>query len=90
VFAYPGATLSVSVNGTANAILWAVERTSVSTPGVLHAYDPSNLANEYYNSNQAGTRDTLDVASKFSVPVVANGKVFIGAASMLVVYGLLP
>jgi hypothetical protein len=90
IFPERGGTLAISANGQANGILWAVRRTSAVTPGVLHAYDPSNLSIEFYNSDQAGTRDTLDVAATFSVPLVANGKVFVGAASRLVVYGLLP
>ena len=45
---------------------------------------------QLYNSDQAGSRDTLDVAAKFSVPLVANGKVFVGSMSQLTVYGLLP
>ena len=67
-----------------------MERTSATTSGVLHAYDPLNLASELYNSDQAGTRDTLTVAGKFSIPLVANGKVFVGAVGQLVIYGLLP
>jgi hypothetical protein len=89
-FPYRGGTLAISANGTANAILWAVEKKDAATPGVLHAYDPSNLTIELYNSNQAGLRDSLDIASTFSTPLVANGKVFVGAASTVVVYGLLP
>lgn len=58
--------------------------------GVLFAYDASNLATELYNSSQAGSRDALGVATKFSIPLVANGKVFVDAQSQLVVYGLLP
>jgi hypothetical protein len=61
-----------------------------NSPGILHAYDATNLSNEFYNSSQAGTRDTLDVWLKFTVPVVANGKVFITSVSQLTVYGLLP
>jgi hypothetical protein len=41
----------------------------------LHAYDASNPSFELYNSDQAGTRDTLDMAAKFAIPLVANGKV---------------
>ena len=82
--------MAISANGTANGILWAVEFKGTISPGVLHAYDPSNLATELYNSDQAGGRDTLDAAVKFSIPLVANGKVFVGAATQLIVYGLLP
>ena len=49
-FAYPGATPSISANGTTNGIVWAVEN---GTTAVLHAYDATNLATEVYNSNQA-------------------------------------
>jgi hypothetical protein len=90
IFAYPGGSLAISASGTANGILWAVERTSATTPGVLRAYDPSDLAVELYNSNQAGTRDAMGVAGKFSVPLIANGKVFVGAVNQLLIYGLLP
>ena len=82
--------MAVSPNGTANGILWALQSTGTLTPGVLHAYNPANVTNEYYNSTQAGTRDTLDIWWKFSVPLVANGKVFISSMSQLTVYGLLP
>jgi len=89
-FAYPGGSMAISANGSSSGVLWAVERTGATTSGVLHAYDPLNLAIELYNSDQAGTRDTLAVAGKFSIPLVANGKVFVGAVGQLVIYGLLP
>src|SRR5262249_55815536 len=90
VYPYPGGTLAVSANGSTNGILCAIQRNSASTPGTLLAYDPSNLAVEFYNSDQAGTRDTLDVAGKFSIPLISNGRVFVGSVSRLTVYGLLP
>jgi hypothetical protein len=43
----------------------------------LRAYDASNLDFEIYNSDQADTRDTLDMAAKFAIPLVVNGKVFV-------------
>jgi hypothetical protein len=88
---YPnrGGAFAVSGNGSTNGIVWAVQDNNPST-GVLHAYNAGNLANEFYNTSQAGSRDSLGVATKFSIPLVANGKVFIGAQTQLVVYGLLP
>ena len=59
-------------------------------PGILHAYDATNLSKELYNSSQNGARDNLDEWDKFSVPVVANGEVFIAGNSQLSVFGLLP
>ncbi len=51
-FAHPGSTPAVSANGTQNGIVWAVE-SALLAPAVLHAYDPTNLQHEFYNSNQA-------------------------------------
>jgi hypothetical protein len=97
VYSYPGGPLAISADGSAGAILWAVQRfgldpggNGIVAPGVLHAYDAVNLGSELYNSNQAGTRDTLDYAAKFSVPLVVNGKVFVSSESRVTVYGLLP
>ncbi|MBV9441693.1 MAG: RICIN domain-containing protein [Acidobacteriaceae bacterium] len=84
-FAFPGATPSVSANGSQNAILWAVEN---SNPAVLHAYDPNNLATEFYNSNQAsGGRDQFGPGNKFIVPTIVDGKVIVGTTNSVVVFG---
>jgi len=87
-FIYPGSTPTVSANGASNAILWAVENTN---PAVLHAYDATNLATEFYNTNQAsGNRDHFGTGNKFIVPIVVNGKVFVGTQTGVAVFGLLP
>ncbi len=87
IFEYPGATPSVSANGTSNGIVWAVENTS---PAVLHAYDASSL-NELYNSNQAsGGRDLFGNGNKFITPTIVNGKVFVGTPTGVAAFGLLP
>jgi hypothetical protein len=87
VFGYPGTTPSVSANGTADGIVWAVENGS---PAVLHAYDATNLATELYSSTQAaGNRDQFGDGNKFIVPTVANGKVYVGTTNGVGVFGLL-
>jgi hypothetical protein len=86
-FAYPGATPSVSANGSTNAIVWVVENRGGA--GVLHAYDATNLGKELYNSNQAGTRDNFS-DNKFITPMIANGRVYVGTQTGVVVFGLLP
>ncbi|HKH97551.1 MAG TPA: hypothetical protein VJ999_00465 [Candidatus Sulfotelmatobacter sp.] len=86
-FEYPGATPSISANGTSNGIVWAVEN---SSPAVLHAYDAATL-NELYNSNQAsGGRDQFGGGNKFITPMIVNGKVFVGTTNGVAVFGLLP
>ena len=76
----------MSANGVSNAILWAVANTN---PAVLHAYNPANLAEEYYNSSQAaGARDQLGPGNKFITPLIANGKVYVGTTSGVAVFGL--
>ncbi len=79
-YGFPGATPSVSANGTADGILWVIE----PIKSILHAYDATNLANELYNSG-----DSLGSNTKFAPPTVVNGKVFVGTKSAVVVYGLL-
>jgi hypothetical protein len=86
-FPYPGATPSISANGTGNAILWVAEN---DDPAVLHAYDATNLAIELYNSSQApDSRDELSEGNKFIVPTVVNGKVYVGTINGVGVFGLL-
>jgi hypothetical protein len=89
-FSARGGEISVSANGTSNGILWGLQSNGDSLPGTLHAYDPSNLANEYWSSDQSGTRDQLDPWLKFTVPTVANGKVYVVSAGQLTAFGLLP
>ena len=85
---YPGATPVLSSAGGKNAILWVIDP---AKPGVLHAYDALNLNNEFWNSSQAANnRDQAGRGLKFTVPTVANGKVYVGTKTELDVYGLLP
>ena len=91
VFQFPGPTPSISSYGPRDGIVWIIESDAYGSngPAVLRAYDAANLANELYNSNQNNSRDTPGPAVKFSVPTVVNGKVYVGTANQLAVYGLL-
>jgi hypothetical protein len=88
-FSHPGPTPSISANGTQNGIVWALE-SGLTNPGVLHAYDPGDLAHEFYNSSQAANgRDSFGNGNKFITPVIVNGKVYVGTQNGVAVFGLL-
>ena len=82
---YPGATPAVSANGASGGIVWTIESANAA---VLHAHDASNVAYELYNSAAAGTRDNAGFYDKFTVPTIANGKVYVPAQFQVSVYGL--
>jgi hypothetical protein len=89
-YGYPGASLSVSSNGTHNGIVWAVQTDGYGngTPAILHAYDATNLGSELYSSGNTQGRDNLGPAVKFAVPTISNGKVYVGVAGSVGVFGL--
>ncbi|HEY0703515.1 MAG TPA: Ig-like domain-containing protein [Candidatus Acidoferrales bacterium] len=84
---YPGATPSISSSGSSNGIVWEIAPSGGSA--VLEAFDPANgLASLYSSSKQAA--DKAGPGVKFSVPTIANGKVYVGTQTELDVYGTLP
>ena len=87
---FPGPTPSLSANGTSDAIVWALQNENYgSGSSILHAYDATDISNELYNTGQNFARDDPGSAVKFTVPTVANGKVYVPAVQRLTVYGLL-
>lgn len=97
-FSYPGATPSVSANGSQNGIVWAVA--SSTTQGVLKAYSARNIAIQLYSSDESGSVDAIGPGSKNTPPTIADGKVFVstqvnsasnptGAQNGVAVFGLL-
>ncbi len=86
-FQFHGTTPVTSANGTQNGIVWAIGN---ARPAVLHAFDATDLSVELYNTSKVRKRDALTGYVKFSVPTVANGRVFVGSQKRLTVYGLLP
>src|SRR2546427_1278038 len=94
-FGFPGATPAISSNGAMNGIVWALDTSNNGTgnspgngPAILFAYDATSL-NKLYSSPASGAGAAGD-AVKFTVPTVANGKVYVGTQNELSVFGLLP
>jgi len=48
----------------------------------------TKVAHELYNSEQNNARDHAALATRFSIPTVINGRVYIGTRSEVDVYGL--
>ena len=90
-----GQSPSVSANGTTGGIVWAIDvsgypppnTSTVATPAILNAYDATNLAHQLYSSPTTGA-GAAGRTTKFSVPTVANGKVYIGTQGQFDVFGL--
>ena len=89
---YSRISMTLSANGglDGSGILWETTGDyNDGTPGTLHAYDASNLANELWNSDMNPVRDQMPKVTKFVAPTVANGKVYVPSTSnMVTVYGL--
>jgi Chitobiase/beta-hexosaminidase C-terminal domain len=90
VYGFPGATPAISANGAADAIVWSLNSAAYgSAAAILQAHDASNISTTLYSSDSNAARDRAGIAVKFSVPTVANGKVYVGATKEVDVYGLL-
>lgn len=92
------AALSLSANGSilGTGIVWASvsysgDSNQQTVPGILRAFDATNLATELWDSKQNAARDDAGNYAKFAPPTIANGKVYLATFSnKLLVYGLLP
>lgn len=83
VYGYPGANPVISANGPRNGVLWSI-KAGYGTDGVLQAWDATSLSLLY--SSDAVSEDSMGPSVKFTSPVVANGKVFVGGGDRLTVY----
>jgi hypothetical protein len=90
-FPFRGATPAVSSSGTTNGIVWVADITAYQSNGavILDAYDATNVSTLLYSSPSSGS-GAAGVATKFTVPTVANGKVYVGTQTAVTVFGLLP
>jgi hypothetical protein len=96
-YAYPPPTPMISASPSGGAMVWVLNNNANGTdngssalgPAILLAYDATNLGTTLYSSANlpAGTGGN---AAKFTLPVVANGHVYVAGAGTLTVYGLAP
>jgi hypothetical protein len=86
-----GAIPTVSASGTTNGIVWVLDLSAWASngPAILDAYDATNVGNLLFSSPASGT-GAAGAAVKFTLPTVANGKVYVGGQASFCVYGLLP
>jgi hypothetical protein len=91
----PGGMLAVSSNGSApgSGVLWASipvdqDANMMTVPGVLRAFDASDITRELWNSERVPA-DAIGSFAKFVIPTVADGRVYMATFSnRLNVYGL--
>jgi hypothetical protein len=97
-----GSTPFISSNGTSGGVVWMIDHgqplqsSGTATAAILRAYDAGTLTEIYNSADNSG--DTAGFGIKFTSPIAANGKVYIGTghdpmggpnpAGELDVYGL--
>ncbi|MGB8887480.1 MAG: chitobiase/beta-hexosaminidase C-terminal domain-containing protein [Candidatus Korobacteraceae bacterium] len=91
-FGFPSPTPSISSHGNSGGIVWLLQTDAYRNDGndILYAFDATNVGNMIYSSVNDQLRDNPGGAVKFAVPTIANGKVYVGAAGQLSVYGVVP
>jgi len=74
---YPGGGLALSANGNTGGIVWALVPSSATTPaqGALYAFDATNVGTPLWTSTDYW------FATKFTIPTIANGKVYVPTSS---------
>jgi hypothetical protein len=91
----PGGMMTLSANGSTagTGVLWVTmplsgDANQSDVPGILRAFDAEDLSHELWNSTIL-SGDSSKMFSKGSIPMVANGRVYVGSLSQVVsVYGL--
>jgi hypothetical protein len=89
---FPGFFTSISSNGTANPIIWALSHPTIASgsPIYLYAFNPESLVGttmQQIVKTHAGSWPNTGGNSNL-VPVVANGEVFVASHAQLQIFGL--
>jgi len=80
-------TISADTVGASDAIVWAIGKQTLmqnplpTAPGTLYAFDAVSMQ-QLYSSNNSCAADAIYPSTKFSVPTVANGYVYLGTESV--------
>ncbi len=89
---FPGFFTSISSNGTASPIIWALSHppnTSTKYPIHLYAFDPQASTATMPHIFQASAGNWPNTGGDANlVPVVANGEVFVASYKQLQIFGL--
>lgn len=97
-FGFPGMTPSISADGRSAAplvtgVVWGIAAgrdAGGQAEATLHAFAASDVSRELYSSNWLGGADDPGGYVKFTVPTVANGRVYVGAQGRVTAFGMLP
>ena len=87
----PG-TPAISANGMKNGIVWILSTkvwNGSDQAAILFAYDATKVSHELYKSTQNPERDRAGNALRFTIPTIANGRVYVPTKRRIDVYGLL-
>jgi hypothetical protein len=92
---YPGLTpvITTASETSTSAVLWALDNSafansSSSNNAILFGYDATTLGTAFFNSSTSSINP--GAAVKFTIPTVANGKIYVGGNQQLTVYELVP
>jgi hypothetical protein len=92
----PGGILSLSANGGRDGVLWVSiniikDAQHAVVPGLLRAFDASDVTKELWNSERESSRDSYGNLAKFNPPTIYRGRVYVPTFSnRYCVYGKLP
>ncbi len=93
---YPGATPSISANGTSSGIVWTIGAnypavipgdTPPGPSAYLLAHDAADVTRTVFSSLALGATNSAGPYTNFSVPTIANGKVYVAGKGRLTTYG---
>ena len=87
-----GVTPSVSASGSSGGVVWSIWQDGNASGGskaILYAFS-SDLSTDLFDSTMCTNNvDALDPGTKFSVPTIANGYVYVGTQGNFNIFGLI-